>query len=106
MLSADGYVKGEIDDFSQYVGTDAYRTVANSGELIDAIMDAKYSYTSAWDNETESVVQSLIKKGSVHVIEITQDIDMAYNKLDPAYVPANGNGSYIENYSRRNAGSI
>ncbi|MDE6690731.1 MAG: hypothetical protein K2K04_02060, partial [Clostridia bacterium] len=99
-LSADGYVKDNIGDFSQYVGTDAYRTVSTSSELIEAVMAARYSYTSAWNVDTQSVEQTLNSEGTVHVIEITEDIDMGYKKLDAKYQSSNGNGSYVENYSR------
>lgn len=100
LLSAGGYASGNIADFSQYKDTPAYRTVSTPAEFIDAITAARWDYTSAWDTETESVVQTLNNEGTVHVIEITADLDMAYNKLPAEYVPANGNGSYIENYSR------
>lgn len=99
-LSADGYVKDKISDFSQYAGTDAYRTVSTSSELIEALIAAKYSYTSAWDEETASVKQTLNSEGTVHVIEIAADIDMGYKKLDAKYQSSNGNGPYVENYSR------
>ncbi len=80
-LSADGYVKGEIGDFSQYAGTSAYRTVATADELITAINDAKYDYTNEWDEATQSVKQTLNSEGTVHVIEITQDLNLGYNKI-------------------------
>lgn len=99
-ISVDGYVKDYIGDFSQYVGTSAYRTVATSSELIEAVMAARYSYTSKWNAETEKLEQTLNSEGTVHVIEITEDIDMGYKKLDAKYQSANGNGSYVENYSR------
>ncbi|MCM1438052.1 MAG: hypothetical protein NC131_02410 [Roseburia sp.] len=105
-LSAGGYVKNKIIDFSQYAGTSAYRTVSTAGEFIEAIMAARWDYTSAWDGETESVKQTLNNEGSVHVIEIADDLDMAYNKLPEEYVSANGNGSYIENYSRNKDSNI
>ena len=99
-LSAGGYVDGNISDFSQYVGTSAYRTVSTSSELIEAVMAARYSYTSKWNADTQSVEQTLNSEGTVHVIEITEDIDMGYKKLDAKYQSSNGNGSYVENYSR------
>ncbi|MDE7163696.1 MAG: hypothetical protein K2O44_06465 [Clostridia bacterium] len=99
-ISANGYVKDYIGDFSQYVGTSAYRTVATSSELIEAVMAARYSYTSNWNTDTQSVEQTLNSEGTVHVIEITEDIDMGYKKLEAKYQSANGNGSYVENYSR------
>lgn len=100
IISAGGYVTDKIGDFSQYVGTDAYRTVSTSSELIEAVMAARYSYTSKWNADTQSVEQTLNSEGTVHVIEITDDIDMGYKKLDAKYQSASGNGSYVENYSR------
>ena len=103
-LSADGYVKDNIGDFSQYAGTAAYRTVTTSSELIEAIKAAKYSYTSSWDADTQSVKQVLTAEGTVHVIEIANDIEMGFNKLETQYQTTNG--TVIENYSRRNASAI
>ncbi len=80
-LSADGYVKDNIGDFSQYVGTDAYRTVSTADELISAIKEAKYDYTNVWDDETKTYTQTLNAEGTVHVIEITQDLNLGYNVL-------------------------
>lgn len=103
-LSADGYVKDKITDFSQYEGTEAYRTVTTSSELIEAILAAKYSYTSSWNAETQSVKQVLNAEGTVHVIEIANDIEMGFKKLETQYQTTNG--TVIENYSRRNASAI
>lgn len=90
-LSADGYVKGKIGDFSQYVGTDAYRTVSTAEQLLQAIADAKYHYTNVWDDENGTYTQVPADgyteenfKGTVHVIEITQNINMGYYVLSAA----------------------
>lgn len=80
-LSADGYVRDNIGDFSQYVGTEAYRTVATADELITAIKDAKYEYTNNWDDATQTYTQTLNSAGTVHVIEITEDLNLGYNKI-------------------------
>ena len=53
-LSADGYVKGKISDFSVYEGTDAYRKVTTADELLQAIVDAKYHYKNVWDENTNT----------------------------------------------------
>lgn len=90
-LSADGYVKGKIGDFSQYVGTDAYRTVSTAEQLLQAIVDAKYHYTNVWDEDSGTYTQVPADdyteenfEGTVHVIEITQDINMGYYVLSAA----------------------
>ncbi|MDE7084167.1 MAG: hypothetical protein K2O81_02875, partial [Clostridia bacterium] len=80
-LSADGYVKDSIGDFSQYAGTSAYRTVATADELIEAIIEAKYDYTNDWDDAAKTYTQTLKSEGKVHVIEITQDLNLGYNIL-------------------------
>lgn len=80
-LSADGYVLNNISDFSQYVGTSAYRTVATADELIAALKDAKYDYTTTWDKEENTFKQTLKTEGKVHVIEITADLNLGYYKL-------------------------
>lgn len=88
LLSADGYVKDNISDFSQYVGTDAYRTVATADELIEAIVDAKCHYVNNWDEDTKTYTQTPAEGyteetswGTVRVIEITEDINLGYYKL-------------------------
>lgn len=103
-ISAGGYVTDKISDFSQYAGTAAYRTVTTSSELIEAIKAAKCSYTSSWDADTQSVKQVLNAEGTVHVIEIANDIEMGFNKLEKQHQTTNG--TVIENYSRRNASAI
>ncbi|MDE6691251.1 MAG: hypothetical protein K2K04_04690, partial [Clostridia bacterium] len=80
-ISADGYVSNNIGDFSQYVGTEAYRTVSTADELIAAIKEAKYDYTNNWDDDTQTFTQTLNSEGKVHVIEITQDLNLGYNVL-------------------------
>lgn len=84
IISADGYVKDKISDFSQYVGTSAYRTVSTADELIAAIKDAKYDYKNTWDGTTKTFSQTLNSEGKVHVIEITNDLNLGYNKLSAA----------------------
>lgn len=96
-VSADGYVKGKIIDFTQYKGTEAYRKVATADELIEAIIDAKYAYSSTWDADAQSVTQSLTSEGKVHVIEITADIDLGFKLLDSKYTSSR---TYVEDYCR------
>ena len=87
-LSADGYVKGNIIDFSIYKGTNAYRKVSNADELVAAVKDAVWHYKTIW-NESNSTITHVPAdgyneenfRGTVHVIEITQDIDLGYNML-------------------------
>ncbi|MGN0824041.1 MAG: hypothetical protein ACI4MB_03105, partial [Candidatus Coproplasma sp.] len=87
-LSADGYVKGNITDFSVYEGTDAYRKVSNADELTAAVKDAVWHYKTIW-NESDGTITQVPEdgyteenfRGKVHVIEITQDIDLGYNKI-------------------------
>lgn len=89
---ADGYVKGKISDFSEYEeGTDAYRTVTTADEFIQAIADAKYHYKNVWDDVTGTYTQVPADgyteenfKGTVHVIEIANDLDLGYKHLSKA----------------------
>ena len=87
-LSADGYVRGKIGDFSEYEGTSAYRKVKTADELLQAIVDAKYHYTNVWDDETDTYTQVPATgytednfEGTVHVIEIENDLNLGYNKI-------------------------
>ena len=107
-LSADGYVKDKISDFSQYEGTEAYRTVTTADELIQAIMDARWKYTNTWNGETSKVDQTLEKEGSVHVIEIANDLDLGFNHIGANYRAADENKShsYVESYCRNKGSAI
>ena len=87
-LSADGYVKGKISDFTQYEGTSAYRQVKTADELLSAIVDAKDHYANVWSNETATYTQVPADgyteenfEGTVHVIEIMNDLNLGYKKL-------------------------
>ena len=87
-LSADGYVRGKIGDFSVYEGTSAYRKVKTADELLQAIVDAKYHYKNVWDEATGTYTQVPADgytqdnfEGTVHVIEIENDLNLGYNKI-------------------------
>ncbi len=87
-LSADGYVRGEIGNFSVYENTNAYRKVTTADELLSAISAAKYHYKNVWDDATQTYTQVPADgytednfKGTVHVIEIANDINMGYYTL-------------------------
>ena len=78
--SAGGVVEGKIIDFNQYLNSDAYIQVSNAKDFLDALKLAKYEYTN--DSVTNGVVnQTLVKEGTIHVIEITNDLDLGYNVL-------------------------
>lgn len=80
-LSIGGYASNGDFDFRKYKNTDAYRVVTTPLEFLTAIKDAKYDYTSTWDADTKTLNQTLNKEGSVHVIEIANDLNMGYFKL-------------------------
>lgn len=109
-LSANGYVKDKIGDFSEYVGTDAYRTVSTVDELVAALADAKYHYKTTFDEQTKTFTQSPADdyteenfKGTVHVIEITNDLNLGYYTLSDY---AKGQTSIVEDFCRKNANQI
>lgn len=88
-LSADGFVRDKIGDFSVYENTDAYRKVTTADEFVQAIVAAKYHYTNVWDDETGTYAQEpasgyTTAEGSVHVIEIASDLNLGYNVLSAA----------------------
>ena len=58
-LSADGYVRDKIGDFSVYENTEAYRVVTTADELIQAIVDAKYHYTTSGTTKRAPTRKSL-----------------------------------------------
>ena len=80
-LSVQGYAADGIKDFAQYIDTPAYRKVSNEDEFISALLDAKYEYDNVWNEETNDYTQNLIKEGTVHVIELTNDLNLGYYKL-------------------------
>lgn len=80
-LSVQGYASLIKSDFAQYVGTDAYKVVTTEDEFIDALNNARYDYETIWDENTNSYTQNLIKEGTVHVIEIANDLNLGYYKL-------------------------
>ena len=87
-LSAGGFVEGKIGDFSVYENTSAYRKVKTAEELLQALADAKYHYTNVWDENTNTYTQVPAEgyteddfKGTVHVIEIENDLNLGYYKL-------------------------
>ncbi|MDE6105258.1 MAG: hypothetical protein K2G38_06235 [Clostridia bacterium] len=86
--TAGGYVSGKISDFSVYENTAAYRKVTTAEEFITAIADAKYHYKNVWDDETSTYTQEPADgytednfEGTVHVIEIANDLNLGYYKL-------------------------
>ena len=88
IYSAGGYVTGKIGDFSIYENTSAYRKVKTAEEFISAIKDAKYHYKNVWDDTTNTYTQEPTDgytqenfEGTVHVIEIENDINLGYYKL-------------------------
>ncbi|MDE7161542.1 MAG: InlB B-repeat-containing protein, partial [Anaeroplasmataceae bacterium] len=80
-LSNDGYAQEGITDFTKYLNTSAYRKVSTPLEFLTALVDARVEYTNTWHEDTKTVEQTLIKDSSVHVIEITNDLNMGYFKL-------------------------
>lgn len=91
-LSADGYVKGKISDFSVYEGTDAYRKVKTADEFLKAIVDAKDHYKNVWDSDKGTYSQIPDEgyteenfEGTVHVIEIENDLNLGFKKLSNTY---------------------
>ena len=107
-LSADGYVKGKIGDFSAYENTDAYRKVKTAEELFKAVSDAKIHYKNVWDDASGTYTQVPADgytednfKGTVRVIEIENDLNLGFDKLG-------GVNTYgvVEDFSRKQKPTI
>ena len=63
--------------------------MTTADELIQAIVDAKYHYTNVWNDETGTYTQEpaagyATAEGSVHVIEIANDLNLGYLTLSAA----------------------
>ncbi len=101
LSSTTGFAHGGVTDFTSYKGTDAYVEVETAEELADAIYKAKYSYKNEWVNA--ELHQTLNSEGSVHVIEIKNDIDLAYTKLSNA---AKSNGVLADWDQKKGASSL
>ena len=97
-LSLQGYAASGIKDFKKYVNTDAYKTVSNADEFIDALNDAKYDYETIWDENSNTYTQTLNKEGSVKVIEIVNDINLGYYILSSN---AKSNTSIVSDYASK-----
>ena len=98
-LSSGGVVDGMIGDFKQYENTDAYVKVSTAAQLIKAIEDAKYEYTNDSINDDGTINQTLTKAGTVHVIEITNDLDLGYNVLTNAGITS----SIVKTFDKNNS---
>ena len=103
-LSADGYVRDEIADFSVYENTSAYRKVTTAEELFQAIADAKCHYKNVWDEGTGTYAQVPADgytednfEGTVRVIEIANDLNLGYKVLSDEAK----NSGVVEDFSRK-----
>lgn len=81
MLSSSGYVEDKINDFRAYENTSSYVKVNTPNEFLSALKLAKYDYSSSYNETSHELEQMLNKEGSVHVIEIENDLDLGYKSL-------------------------
>lgn len=81
-LSVTGFAKGNVNDRTEYIGTDYYRVVKTGDEFVKALEDAS--------------------KGTVKVIEVATNLDMGYNTLSPQSQAS----SVIAEYEEPNGGSL
>lgn len=98
-LSANGYLNNNITNFSQYENTSAYVKVTTADEFITALKSAKSSVTNTWDSETASVVQTVNSTGTVHVIEIMNDLNLGYNVLSSTAKSSGIVDNYVKTYT-------
>ena len=78
--SAGGVVEAKIPDFTSYLNPDAYIQVSTAKEFLDALKLAKYDYTN--NSVANGIVsQTLVSEGTIHVIEILNDLDLGYNLI-------------------------
>lgn len=88
-LSASGYINDIDNDFSKYLGTDAYRKVSSAEELIEALYDARIEYSSNIKEKYGEayVVRNNVRKNETNWISaITKglylkEIDGTYTKI-------------------------
>ena len=98
--SISGFAAGHISDFSVYENTSVYRVVTTPEEFFQAINDAKYEYTNTYIEETNTVEQTLEKEGTVHVIEVANDLNLGYFKLSQEAKAFSFVKDYATNYSK------
>lgn len=101
-----GFAEVTLTDFSVYEGTDAYVQVSTPLEFVNAIKNAKLEYTTTWNDELNDgaggIEQELTKDSSVKVIEILNDLELGYYKLDSA-VKSSG---VVDNFSSKQQSKI
>ncbi len=100
-LSAGGYVDNDMNDYTKYIGTDAYKEVTNATELLEALKAARLDYEAKIDEITVDagyVVRNNVRKNETNWVRaITKGLylknsDGTYTKIpedtpfsDPTY---------------------
>ena len=86
-----GYID-DMPDFSSYINTDAYVSVTTPSELFDALMAARYDYTSTITSALENtyIVRKNVRKNETNWTNALnkglylKNADGTFTKIDPA----------------------
>ena len=78
LYSAGGVLNTtNLSSYEVYENTPAHRKVSTYQQFLDAINDAKYTYTTTLNNDN-TLSQTVTNEGTVHIIEIENDLDLGY----------------------------
>lgn len=67
----------KLTSYEAYENTAAHKKVSTYQQFLDAINDAKYTYTTTL-NSDNTLSQTVTNEGTVHIIEIENDLDLGY----------------------------
>ena len=70
----------KLTSFESYENTAAHKKVSTYQQFLDAINDAKYTYTTTL-NSDNTLSQTVTNEGTVHIIEIENDLDLGYENI-------------------------
>lgn len=78
--SAGGVIENKLESFEQYKNTEAHVKVKTANEFLDAIHNAKNTYTTVL-NADGTLTQTLNEASTIHIIEIENDLDLGYELI-------------------------
>ena len=78
--SAGGVIENKLESFEKYKNTDSHIKVKTANEFLDAIHNAKNTYTTVLNNDG-TLTQTLNEASNVHIIEIENDLDLGYELI-------------------------
>lgn len=78
--SAGGVIENKLESFEKYKDTESHVKVKNENEFLDAIHNAKNTYTTVLNNDG-TLTQTVNEAAKIHIIEIENDLDLGYKLI-------------------------